>query len=464
MKMINNTLGNKQFFLKYITFIGKIQPYRKSIAILSNKQIYLKGLAVFRILLGVVIIIAIFLVKSKTIADFSRDPILYIYGIFVSVFLFFRISGALLYKASYRNIINGHGNKKYEPAVSFIIPAKNEEKSIGHTIEKCFAAEYPTEKLEVIVINDGSTDSTEKVIRELKEEKFPNLHIISFEKNQGKRHAMAEGFRKSKGEIIIQLDSDSYIDPATFKNLIIPFANKEIGAVCAHADPTNIDENFITKVQAAYYLVSFRIMKAAESTFYTVFCCSGCSSAYRKSAVMPILDDWLNEKFMGAPVTWGDDRALTSWLLKNDYKTIYTDQVQAYTIVPNNFRQLCVQQLRWKKSWIINSIFTGKFIFRKQPFVSFLYYYPLIVLSYIAPIFAVRSLVVMPIINGNFPYFYLTGIMLITALVVYITKTVAKNNKYTYYFFIWQFFNTILFSFVIFYALVRINDRRWGTR
>jgi hypothetical protein len=123
---------------------------------------------------------------------------------------------------------------------------------------------------------------------------------------------MAEGFRRARGEIIIQLDSDSYIVPGTFRKIIEPFRNSRVGAVCAHADPANPDENTLTRMQAAYYFFSFRLLKAAESTFLRVFCCSGCSSAYRRDIVLPILDQWLGEKFLGLPTTWGDDRALTN--------------------------------------------------------------------------------------------------------------------------------------------------------
>jgi hyaluronan synthase len=99
---------------------------------------------------------------------------------------------------------------------------------------------------------------------------------------------MAAGFEASHSEIIIQLDSDSYIEPKTFRDLIAPFQNRRVGAVCAVGEPKNADKNIITRMQAAYYFMSFRILKAAESTYDTVFCCSGCCSAYRKSAVMPV--------------------------------------------------------------------------------------------------------------------------------------------------------------------------------
>ena len=205
-----------------------------------------------------------------------------------------------------------------------------------------------------------------------------------------------------KGEIVIQIDSDSFIDPANFKKIIEPFENSEIGAVSVHTDPKNADKNFLTKMQAAYYFMSFRILKAAESTFLTVFCCSGCASAYRKQVVMPQLEEWIGETFLGLPVTWGDDRALTSRILKAGYKTIYSDRVTAETIVPENFRQLVKQQVRWKKSWFVNAIYNAKFIWKTQPFVTFSYYFPLIAITFLSPIMAVRAILYLPIVRGIF--------------------------------------------------------------
>jgi hyaluronan synthase len=430
---------------------GKAKTYKMSM----NFSYLVVGLIIFYIVL---------LVKSKTVADFSVDPLLYSYAMFVIIFLLFRIGGAVLYRGTYLKVLDHEDVGLLYPHVTFIIPCKNEEKDIHKTVSKCFDAEYPKELIEVIVINDGSTDRTCEILKKLKEEKFPNLNIIDWKENRGKREAMVAGFRLAKGSIVIQLDSDSYIEPSSFKKLIAPFANRQIAAVCAHADPENADYNFITKMQAAYYFVSFRIMKAAESSFYTVFCCSGCSSAYRKSAVMPVLDNWLNESFLGKKVTYGDDRALTSWLLKSGHKTVYSEDVQAYTIVPEKFRQLLTQQLRWKKSWIINSIFTSSFIFKKQPFVAVFYFYPLVLISYLAPLMGLHSLIYIPIRNSVTPFFYIFGIFIITAMVIFMAKMYSGSRKYLGYFFVWQGLNMVLFLYIIFYAAIRINDRGWGTR
>jgi hyaluronan synthase len=369
----------------------------------------------------------------------------------------------MLYTYSSSKIIQNQNDEFYEPTVTFVIPCKNEEKSIAKTISKSFDADYPENKIEVIVINDGSTDGTINVLNQLKND-YKNLTVVDWKVNRGKRHGMAEGFRLAKGEIIVQLDSDSYIDPSTFRNLVRPFQNPEIGAVCAHADPENADENLLTKMQAAYYFVSFRILKAAESTFLTVFCCSGCSSAYRKSIILPILDVWLNEKFLGLPITWGDDRALTNRVLKMNYQTIYTDKVQAYTICPNNIRTFLKQQVRWKKGWFVNSLFVSRFIYKRHPFVALTYFFPLIFVTLATPFMATKALIYNPIFAHTSPLFYIIGVFLVACIMVIYYRSVSRENKYWPYVFVWSAINMVVLSFILFYALATIQNRKWGTR
>lgn len=351
----------------------------------------------------------------------------------------------------------------YYPAVTFIIPCKNEQKVIADNVRICFSADYPKEKMEVIVINDGSTDQTGAELAKLKNE-FDKLTVIEFKKNMGKRAAMVAGFKAAKGEIVIQLDSDSHIDGQTLRHLIEPFKNESIGAVCAHAEPANAGKNLLTKMQAAYYLISFRVLKAMESTFMTVFCCSGCSSAYRKSAVMPILEAWQAEMFLGKPVTWGEDRSLTSWILKQKYKTIYSDRARAFTIVPEDIGTLLKQQIRWKKSWIINAFFTAKFIGRTNPFITFFYFLPLLVVSFMTPFMTVRALLIAPLIKGIAPVYYVTGIFLLTLESIIYVIYASSRGKYAWYFFGWMILNMALFSYVILYSAIRLQDRGWGTR
>jgi hyaluronan synthase len=440
-----------------------------------KKALFQMGL----ILAGLAFLFFITLMKAKGTVEFGFEPLLYAYTIFVTTFQLSRLIAAMFYDSSYRGSVllkkrkrsqsaaangtAGASHEGYEPTITFIVPSKNEEEVIEQTIDNCFGVDYPREKIEVIAINDGSTDKTGEVMKSLRT-KYQNLTIIDWEKNQGKKHAMVEGFRLAKGELAIQLDSDSFIDPVTFRKIVEPFQNPAVGAVSVHTDPRNADRNFLTRMQAAYYFMSFRILKAAESTFLTVFCCSGCASAYRKDIILPVLDEWLQETFLGLPVTWGDDRALTSRVLKSGYKTVYSDKVKALTIVPEKFRQLVKQQVRWKKSWFVNGIFNAKFIWKTHPFVAFSYFFPLLAVSFLSPIMAVRAILYLPLVHGVYPIYHAVGLMLLAALFVAYYRLVAPENKYWAYLFPWSIFNLFFLSFLMFYALVKINDRGWGTR
>ncbi len=415
------------------------------------------------IILSLMVVAGIITVKTQTAAEFGRNPSLFVYTIFVTIFQLSRVGSAYIFDKTKSYIEQDSKDHNYYPTVSFVIPCKNEENGIEKTIDMCFQSHYPAHLLEVIVINDGSTDGTTAVLKQLKK-KYDKLTVVNWKVNRGKRHGMAEGFRRAKGEIVVQLDSDSYIEPSTFYDIISPFRHPEIGAVCAHAEPENADQNFLTKIQTAYYFVSFRILKAAESTFMAVFCCSGCSSAYRKSIILPILDDWLAERFLGKPVTWGDDRALTNWVLRQDYKTIYTDKALAKTTVPDNLKQLFKQQVRWKKGWFVNSIFASKFVLVKNPFVALTYFFPLIFVTIATPFMATRALIYNPIFVGIIPYYYIMGVFLVAVIVVIYYRYIDRSNKYWPYVFAWSAFNMVILSFILYYALATIQNRKWGTR
>jgi hyaluronan synthase len=417
---------------------------------------------------GFLLIFFIILLKSKTTAEFALEPVFFSYAIFVTTFELSRIISAMLYESSMKSLLdekyssNKLYSSDYEPTVAFVIPCKNEENDIGDAVIQCYQVNYPREKIEVIVINDGSTDRTKLVLDELKKF-YPTLKVIDWP-NQGKRWAMAAGFKTSTAEIIIQLDSDSCVDPSTFREWIEPFRNPKIAAVCAHGVPKNADVNVITRMQTAYYFMSFRILKAAESTFNTVFCLSGCGSAYRKKAVMPIIYSWLSESFLGRPTTYGDDRALTSWLLKQGEYIVYNHKAIAYTVVPSTVKQLFKQQLRWKKSWIINAILTSEFIWKKQPFVSFFYYFPLVAISFLTPIMTFRALIYTPFTKGIWPLYHVAGVILVTALITIYYRYLDRKNKYWPYLFLWSIMNLFFMSFVLFWAAIKIQDRGWGTR
>ena len=412
--------------------------------------------------LGIVVILIIIILKKNSAFSFFDSPFLYGYTFFVTVFRISRVWAAIAYGHAEDKSFKRY-KKNYTPDISFVIPCKNEEAAIEKTITKCFDAEYPKEKIEVIVVNDGSTDNTLAILEVLKH-KFVGLTVVNWKDNRGKRQGMAKGFRLAKGEIVIQLDSDSYIEPETVKDFVRYFQDPNVGAVCAHAFIENSDENWITKMQTAHYYVAFRISKAAESVFSLIFCCSGCSSAYRKSFVIPVIDQWLGEKFLGLPVTWGDDRALTNWIMRQGYQTLYTHRARSFTIAPSTWKKFIKQQIRWKKGWFVNSLFASKFILQRDTFVALTYFFPLFITTFVSPFIAVKVFVIDWLFFGISPFYYVIGAASVAMFFLVCYRLLNPGDKYWLYLFVWAFVNMVFLSYILFWALATIRNRGWGTR
>jgi hyaluronan synthase len=202
------------------------------------------------------------------------------------------------------------------------------------------------------------------------------VRLVAFEVNKGKREAMAIGIEKALYPIVIFVDSDSFIAPDGIRIIAEHFlANEQVAAVSGNTKVENAGKNLMTKMQSIKYAISFDIYKASESVHHSVSCCPGCFSAYRKSAIDPLIHEWMNHKFLGSKSTFGDDRGLTNFVLRSGWKIVYCEKAKATTTVPENFFIYWKQQLRWKKSWIREGIFAGTFMWKERhPLASFGFY------------------------------------------------------------------------------------------
>ena len=176
---------------------------------------------------------------------------------------------------------------------SIIIPEFNQKEMIETVIDSVYASTY--KNIEVIAVNDGSTDDSGRVLDSLRE-KFPNLKVVH-KANEGKRKDVSSGFQQSIGKFIILIDSDSIID----RNAIEEFAkvfksDPTIGAVAGQAKIFNANENTLTKCQDSWYDYEYNIYKAYESYLGTVTCCSGCLAGYRSEAIENVLINWSNNE------------------------------------------------------------------------------------------------------------------------------------------------------------------------
>src|SRR3989344_5913545 len=215
----------------------------------------------------------VWIIKLVTIREIDNSLFFASYSILVSVYILSRFLLAYFYEPEKPSF-----DPNYEPTLSFGVPSKNEGEHIRDTILKIAQTDYPKDKFDIIAINDGSTDNTlEEMLaaKEIAAQDGVKVIVVDWKVNRGKRHGMAECVKQSKNDIIIFIDSDSFVEPNTAKELVKYFTDKKVGAVAGHAFVANAEENALTKMQAVRYYVAFKAYKAAEALYGSVTCCSG---------------------------------------------------------------------------------------------------------------------------------------------------------------------------------------------
>ena len=423
----------------------RVEPGRKlDLVVRAVAALYLVGL-----------LATVLLYKSVFVRMVMVSPVVTTYSLVVVCYISSRFLFCTFYRAC-----EDHG---LEPHVAVIMPAFNEQAAIARSLRSLLELDYPADKLEIVAVNDGSTDRTLAEMRRVAENSKGRVRVINFATNRGKRAAMAAGIRTTDAEIIAFVDSDSVLAPDAMRILMQRFHDPGVGGVCGHADVLNVRANWMTKMQAVRYFVAFSVNKAAESVFNVVMCCSGCFSAYRREAVMPRLEWWEEQTFLGRASTFGDDRSLTNCVLR-DWKVQYEANARSHTIVPDNFRQFMRQQLRWKRSWTRESVIAASFVWRKHPLAALSAYVGM-VLPVVAPVVAVHALVMLPAVGGGAPVLYIVGVYVMS--VCYGLYYAARKPRYDslwVYGIIFCFFYLAFLLWQTYWAIITTRSASWGTR
>lgn len=407
----------------------------------------------------------IVLMRAESVIYFRFHRFLYLYSIIAAAFLLSRY----LFGACYRP---KEINPAYTPGVSVIIPCFNEEEWIRRAILSCMDQNYPPEQLEVIVVDDHSSDASlekiNEVIQQIRAEEWPltggkssRIHCIAQEKNGGKREALAAGVKEAVHELVVFVDSDSFLEPDAIRNIVQPFQDPLMGGVSGRTDVANTYTNALTKMQAVRYYIAFRIMKAAEAYFDAVTCLSGPLSCYRKQIVLDHMDAWLGQKFLGQRATFGDDRSMTNFILRH-HRTGYQDTAVCSTIVPNRHGVFLKQQMRWKRSWLRESLIAGSFMWRKEPFMAATFYMGLIV-PIAAPVVVVYNLLYVPLTHHVFPAAFLTGLLMMSLLMSAAQLFLRKSSTWLFGLFFCIYYEAVLL-WQMPVAWVTFWKSTWGTR
>ena len=408
-------------------------------------------------------IACIMLMRVESILYFKFNKYLYLYSIVAAIFLLTRYLFATFYRPVPIDI-------NFTPGVTIVVPCFNEEEMIQKTILSCMNQDYPLDKLEVIIVDDCSTDNSyEKIVEiveqlKIKEQRYDidnRIRYLRQKKNAGKREAMAIGALMARQELLVFVDSDSFLDPFAIRNLVQPFKDEEMGGVSGRTDVANTYTNSLTKMQSVRYYIAFRIMKAAESYFDTVSCLSGPLSCYRKELVLKYLDAWLNQRFLGAKATFGDDRSMTNFLLRH-HRTCYQDTAICSTMVPNTHRIFLRQQMRWKRSWLRESMIAATFMWKKEPLAALTFYMGLLI-PVASPIIVLFNLIYIPIVHRVFPFTFIVGIALMAFLMSMAQLFMRKSSTWSFgLFFVLYYEVILLWQMPI--AWLTFWKTTWGTR
>lgn len=405
----------------------------------------------------------IMLMRVESLIYFKYNLVLYLYSLTAAAFLLSRY----LFGALYRDVpVNPH----YTPGVTIIIPCFNEQDWIHRTILSCVNQDYPIDKLEIIVVDDKSLDKSAERIEEVvamihrEAERFATKARVKFhvlEENGGKRVALVKGVEMAKHNLVVFVDSDSFLEPTAIRHLVQPFQDPKMGGVAGRTDVENKFTNAITKLQTVRYYIAFRIMKAAESWFDSVTCLSGPLSCYRKELILKHKDAWLNQKFLGQPATFGDDRSMTNYILRT-HRTGYQDAAICSTIVPSDTKVFLRQQMRWKRSWLRESLRAGGFIWRKEPFMALFFYIGLVV-PIAAPVIVLYNLGYVPLVHHVFPTTFLMGLLMM-AMLMSLAHLLFRKSKLWLFGLVFCIFYELVLLWQMPVAWVTFWKSTWGTR
>src|SRR4051795_78276 len=190
----------------------------------SGLDLALRGAALLYL---AVVLVGVAFYKAAFLKMISIDPLFGIYGAVVATYIGSRFFLSLAYRP-----VKG---RWFRPRVAIVMPAFNEEDAVAQSLRSLLRLRYPAEHLEIVAVNDGSTDGTIDELRTVEEEAAGRVRVIDFESNRGKRAAMAAGIRATDAEIIAFVDSDSVVEPDALTAIVQPFGDAKVGAVCGHA-------------------------------------------------------------------------------------------------------------------------------------------------------------------------------------------------------------------------------------
>ncbi|MFE9440885.1 glycosyltransferase [Streptomyces sp. NPDC006602] len=215
--------------------------------------------------------------------------------------------------------------------VSVLVPAYNEAKCIENTVRSLMASDHP---IEVIVIDDGSSDGTARIVENLK---LPGVRVVR-QLNAGKPAALNRGVANARYDLVVMMDGDTVFEPSTVRELVQPFGDPRVGAVAGNAKVGNKD-TLIGAWQHIEYVMGFNLDRRMYDVLQCMPTIPGAVGAFRRTAL---------ERVGGmSDDTLAEDTDITMAIHRDGWRVVYAENARAWTEAPESVQQLWSQRYRW---------------------------------------------------------------------------------------------------------------------
>jgi cellulose synthase/poly-beta-1,6-N-acetylglucosamine synthase-like glycosyltransferase len=308
------------------------------------RRIFISGLLSFVLLFIIIYTLPKTILSVTSLLEYSIIVSLVIFLIILLVRYFVILFLAYLYVNEYTFL----DENSFSPFVSIIVPAFNEAKILKQSLQSLLELNY--QNYEIIIVNDGSTDSTKGIAESFvgyNRGKLSEIKISLINKeNGGKASALNVGIQYSTAEFVLCMDGDSQLSPDSLRRAVRHFKDHSIGAVAGNVKVLN-RKRFLTDLQALEYIEGLNMARSAQSYVRAVNIIPGPIGLFRKNAII--------QAGYYSSDTFAEDADLTLKILAKGWKIYYEPRAISYTEAPASFQQLLKQRYRWTRG-IIQSI------------------------------------------------------------------------------------------------------------
>ena len=363
-------------------------------------------------------------------------------------------------------------NNQLLPTCTVIVPAYNEGAHVEETIDSLLDTDYPREKLKIIVVNDGSQDDTWEYMSRGAAKAPDIITAINLPRNCGKKNAICLGVKMAKSEVIVTVDSDSSISPGTLRALVSPIrVDRRVAAVAGSLRVKDPERDIIASIFDVMMVFGCEFLRAAQSVTGLALCTPGALSCYRRSVLLPLMDEWMAQTFMGKPSHIGEDRALATLILRGNHRIVHQRTAVVRTCVPDTLKGTWKMLLRWNRGDMRENLRMAKLTICSFPHwnvrIWIMSAYWIALIQNIAMAFLFIPSFVMMLLFTKAPSAFLAAnafMALFWALIpasIYVFYT--RPRKAVWAFLYGAFFPYIL-SLLTTYCFLTLGDSRWMTR